>query len=323
MSAETVDAAVDWLARDAGAEPVLSFYGGEPFMAEARIVRAVQRARRALGSRVRINTPTNTLLLNDRALDFVRRERVELTISLDGTTAPSERRDINGHDITPSVIERIPALLATQPDCRVLARMTVTPANVERLSAHVKAVYTLGFKTIVYQPAYEAGWTEPTIDLFGREHNRIGTWLVGLTSFGKLPPELEPWCSIVRGLRQGFSRIHCGAGVDSLAVAPDGAIYPCYRFATEPRGERFRLGDLCHGVTEPTLRNEFTTLEPQQLQPQEGTCGTCVARDGCRHFCPAGGALLGDGLQSVPQNTCALIRAQVAAIRRYVGVCAN
>ena len=241
MSPETVDAAVDWLVRDDAPEPVLSFYGGEPFLAEDLVVRAVERARTSLGSRLRVNTPTNTLLVRDRTLDFMRRERLDLTISIDGTTVPSARRDIHGRDVTPSILERIPALLALQPGCRLLARMTVVPSNVARLSAHVRALYALGFRTIVYQPAYEAHWTKESIDLYGREHERIGTWLVGLASLGKPPPQLEPWRSIARALSRGGSRTHCGAGVDALAVAPDGAIYPCYRFATEPGGERYRV----------------------------------------------------------------------------------
>jgi len=317
MRPETVDAAVDWLVREGAAEPVLSFYGGEPFLESELLIRAVERARKAFGTRVRVNTPTNALLMHEAALAFARRERLELTISIDGTTVPSERRDVGGRDVTASILERVPALLALSPECRVLARMTVVPSNVARLATHVRSLYALGFRTIVYQPAYEADWAGDSIDCFGREHARIGTWFVGLVSLGKSPPVLEPWRGIAQRLSRGASRVHCGAGVDSLAVAPGGAIYPCYRFAAEPGGERYQLGDLCRGVTEKALRDEFAALDPHRLEPQGGNCATCTARDGCGHFCPAGGALLADGLRSVPAVTCALIRAQVAAIRPY------
>ena len=138
------------------------------------------------------------------------------------------------------------------------------------------------------------------------------------SEFGKPPPNLQPWKSIERRILFGHPRRHCGAGVDALAVATNGSLYPCYRFATEPGGERYRLGDICRGLTEKELVSEFAGLRPDQLQPQQGTCATCPVNHGCGHFCPASGALLGDGIRSVPTVVCQLVRAQVSAIRPYV-----
>jgi len=319
MTPEVVDDAVDWLAQSVVQQPVLSFYGGEPFLEPELMRRAVVRARSsANGRRLRVNTPTNTLLLDHHALDFARRERLDLTISIDGTTAPSDRRDASGRDVTEALLLRLPSILALQPDCQLLARMTVTPSNVANLATHVRAFHALGFSRIVYQPAHEAGWTQPAIDVYGREHSRLGTWLVGLRSLGKPLPEIQPWHSIAHRLRTGARRVHCGAGVDSFAVAPDGGLYPCYRFATERGGERYRLGDLGHGVTEKALANEFAALDPDRLRPRDGNCANCPARDGCGHFCPASGALLGNGLDSVAAVVCSLIRAQIGAMRPYV-----
>lgn len=316
MSPDVIDAAIAWFGQNAVQEPVLSFYGGEPFLEQALMDRAVRGAKSAMrGRSLRVNTPTNTLLLDEHALDFVRREQLELTVSIDGTTS-EDRRDPSGKDVTEALLRRMPAVLALQPDCQLLARMTVTPNNVSNLATHVRNLHALGFSRIVYQPAYEAGWTEPAIDVYAREHRRIGTWLIGVQSLGKPLPEIQPWHSIAHRLRTGAQRVHCGAGVDSFAVAPDGGVYPCYRFATERGGERYRLGDLGHGVT--ALAGEFAALDPARLRPENGACADCPARDGCGHFCPASGALLGEGLDSVASVVCALIRAQVAAMRPYI-----
>jgi radical SAM protein with 4Fe4S-binding SPASM domain len=235
----------------------------------------------------------------------------------------SPSRDVSGNDATQALLQRLPSIFALQPDCQLLARMTVTPTNVSDLCTHVRSLYAIGFHRIVYQPAYEAGWTARSIDLYAREHSRIGTWLLGLRSLGKPQPEVQPWRSIVQRLRSDTRRSHCGAGINVLAVAPDGALYPCYRFATERGGEDYRLGDVGRGVTEAVRVEEFATLEPDRLQPQGVSCTDCSARDGCGHFCPATGVLLGEGLNSVPAVVCELIRAQVAAVRPYVELTAR
>ena len=146
MTPEVVNSAVELLAPGGGNSAMLSFYGGEPFLAPKLLARGVSRARLVVrGRKLHINIPTNALLLDENALAFARRERAELTISIDGDAAPSERRDIAGRDATESLLQRLPSILELEPDCQLLARMTVTPTNVGRLGAHVRGLFNRGF----------------------------------------------------------------------------------------------------------------------------------------------------------------------------------
>ena len=323
MSGDVADAAVDLLLSESEGEPTIqiAFFGGEPFLEPELMRRAVARARSraAPGREIAVMSPTNGLALDAPGLAFARAEAMELVISIDGDSRPSDRCDAAGRDTTDELVARLPELLELAPRCRLVARMTVTPTNAARLSAHVRALYRLGFERIVYQPAYEREWPDDAVAAWKREHGRIGTWLVGLASAGRRLPDLGPWKAIEHKMLLGRQRAHCGAGVRVAAVATDGTLYPCYRFAAE-QARAYRLGDVRSGFTEVERLAELAALEPGRLRPELGDCASCASRDGCGHFCPATGALLAGDLLAVPSVVCRLVRAQVEAIRPYAAL---
>ena len=46
----------------------------------------------------------------------------------------------------------------------------------------------------------------------------------------------------------------CGSGTEYMAVTPWGDLYPCHQFVGD---EKFRLGDIWHGVTNTAVQDEF------------------------------------------------------------------
>jgi uncharacterized protein len=312
MSGEVADAAVDLLFSDARGEPRvnLSFYGGEPFLEPDLMLRVLERARRAAapGQTVRCVTPTNGLHLGPEALALCREFDLELALSLDSTRGSVERVLRDGSDSTAAVLAAVPALL---PHAKT-ARITVTPQNVGELSANVKGVARLGFARVVYQPAWELDWGADALDAWRREHDRILTWAMGAPAAGQRVPDLPNLTSIEARLLRGTPRRACGAGTHACAVAADGSLFPCYRFVFQ---EDLRLGHVSSGFGEPSLRDRFAALGPEDQRPQSGKCTDCPAHDGCTHFCPALGYLLGGDLRAVPEVVCALTRPQVEAVR--------
>jgi uncharacterized protein len=323
MPAETADAAVDLLLRHAAAdgELSLSFFGGEPFLVPDLLERAIDRARRGAPDRkVRVATPTNGTLLEGRALELCRTHGIEAAISLDGEPASNDRPLAGGGDSTSRLLPLIPGILALGPAARITARMTVTPANVDELSENVRTLAALGFRRIVFLPAYELPWDDAAVAAWRREHERIGTWLVGVHGAGKQPPDLPTWRGVESRLLRGRPRHACGAGVRLAAVSTDGGLYPCYRFVFAERREECRLGDVRQGFTNREVLARFAALDPALARPEQGSCGTCEARDGCTFFCPALGFwTLGDPL-AVPGAACRLTRAQVEAIRPHAAL---
>lgn len=320
MTPEIADRAVDLLLEHAadGGTLRLSFFGGEPFLAADLMRRAVARARAGVrsGQTVRVLTPTNGLALSDNDLGWCEREQIELAISIDGA-ADEGRAYADGQSCSRDLVASLPEILRQLSPNTTLARMTVTPDNVDRLCANLRALARLGLQRIVYQPDFSTVWNDVALAAWEREHQRLTTWLVGATSARKPVPDLPAWRAIEARLLRGANRAGCGAGVRQVAVTPDGVLVPCYRFAYAERGQ-MELGDVSHGLTNQPALDEFDALDPDRLRPEQGECASCSAHDGCTHFCPAlGWIALGD-LRAVPRTACLLMQAQVAAVRGLV-----
>jgi uncharacterized protein len=309
MSAAVADAAIDrWLAV-AGREPrlSLSFYGGEPLLERELVARAVERLRQGASpsQTVRAFTPTN-------GVDAEPIEGLELAVSLDAIDGSSTRRLPGGPDSTPVVLASLERLLPHV----VLARMTVTPGNVGALAANVRAVARLGFRKIVYLPAYECRWESSEVAAWGRGHAQLALWRRGAHNAGLAVPELPNLIGIERRLREGAPRRACGAGVSLAAVATDGRFFPCYRLVF---GDDLCLGDVARGFTERATIAALAALTPDDLEPEDGNCCRCPARHGCTHSCMALGYLQTGNLRGVPGVVCELMRAAVAGVQATFG----
>jgi radical SAM protein with 4Fe4S-binding SPASM domain len=318
MSAETAARATDWFVANAATEGklTLSFFGGEPFLAAAELQRATQRARAGLaGQAVRVTVPTNGLALAPDVLAWCRREGIELAISIDGDAGTCGRNHAAGGSCAGDLVALLPRVLPELPPSLVLARMTVTPANVGSLCANVRALARMGFARVAYLPDDTVHWDAEALALWRREHQRMVTWMVGAHGAGRQVPDLPAWRAIEARLLHKRPRGRCGAGVTGVTVAPDGAIFPCYRFPYAPSAEAWQLGDVRRGITRPERVSQLELLDANHLRPERGGCASCTAADGCTHFCPALGFIVRRDVGAVPEVACGLMQAQVEAVR--------
>lgn len=314
LSPELADAAVDWFVGQGRDQPKLtvSFYGGEPFLETELLRRIVERARGGIGSprQLDVLTPTNGLTFSRSAADLCRDLGIKLAVSIDGPSR-SERRRLDGTDSSPSLIARLGELLPFA----TLARVTVTPSNVVALSHNIKEIARLGFPSIVFQPAWEPEWDDAAVEFWRREVARIVVWYVGARAAGLRTPGLPNLTGIEERLIRGTPRAACGAGKTSIAVATDGALFPCFRLVYSEEGHGGRLGHVSHGITEPAVREAFASVPVDALAPEDGNCSTCPAKDGCTHYCPAVGYSMTGDPRGVPGVVCSLMRAEVEAVR--------
>jgi uncharacterized protein len=318
MRPETAAQAADWFVANAASEGelTLSFFGGEPFLAGQGLRQATSRVRAGLpGRAVRVTVPTNALALSSDHLSWCRREGIELAISIDGDAGTPGRNHATGANCAGDLALALPDVLAELPPSSVLARMTVTPANVGSLCANIRALARMGFHRVVYLPDHDARWDESALALWRREHQRIATWLLGAKGAGKPVPDLPAWRAIEARLLRKAPRRRCGAGITGVTVAPDGAIFPCYRFPYAASAEEWQLGDVRRGITQPDRVRQLELLDANHLRPERGGCASCPAADGCTHFCPALGFITRRDVAAVPEVACRLVQAQVESVR--------
>jgi len=319
MTPEVAARAVDWFAANAAEDGTLglSFFGGEPFLAAEpmRRVTGHLRARVPAHRRVRVVTPTNALAMSEADVAWCRQQDVELAISIDGGADSCGRKRAGGGERAHALARAVPEILRKLPPGAALARMTVTPANVGSLCANIRALGRMGFDRIVYLPDYDAPWDEAALASWRREHQRLATWMIGARSAGKSVPELPAWKAIEARLVRRVPRRRCGAGIDQVTVAPDGEVFPCYRFAYAQDAQVWRLGHVRDGILDAEKVARLEQADVARLRPERRACASCTAADGCTHHCPAVGFLATGDVDRVPDIVCRLMEAQVAAVR--------
>lgn len=117
---------------DPAQAPVISFYGGEALLEPELVAAVVDDARaHAQGSRVRFAIDTNGVLLDDRIIDLVLRERMYLQVSLDGPAREHDRhrRDAAGRPTHAAIEAGLDRLLARDPAAaaRIVFNVTLAP----------------------------------------------------------------------------------------------------------------------------------------------------------------------------------------------------
>ena len=93
----------------------------------------------------------------------------------------------------------------------------------------------------------------------------------------------------------------CGSGTEYMAVTPWGDLYPCHQFVGE---EKFKLGDVWHGVTSPEVQEEFAACNVY-ARPE---CRGCWARLYCSGGCAANAYHATGSVKGVYEQGCDLFR---------------
>lgn len=307
MPAELALRAVDLLLERAPAEsqPSVSFFGGEPFLEPGLMARVMAHGAKRRPD-LRFGAPTNGTLVDDRALELVQRHRLDLALSVDAGT--------EGH-----TIDRIAGRIDPLRGAVSIARMTVTPRNVDRLFEGIVELFGRGLERIMHQPALEAPWPAAAVASWRDQHRRLADWACERYAARQPLPELVVLEGIIGRLERQTPPGFCGAGSTQLAVDPAGRVFGCFRSAYDPRAGRLVLADLNRGEVNEPLLAAYARLDPVRARPElaerDGSCRGCPARDGCTVYCPATGHVRCGDLRAVPADACVLMGAQVEICR--------
>ncbi|MDA8145243.1 MAG: thioether cross-link-forming SCIFF peptide maturase [Thermaerobacter sp.] len=285
MPAAVGQAAVDFLLASCGAVRHLEidFFGGEPLLNLPVVREVLAYARRRgeeAGKEFRFTLTTNGTLLDRDTADFLRREGVSLVLSLDGRPEVNDR--MRGRGSYDRVVPRLQEAVRLGPDYHV--RGTYTRHNLD-FAADVRHLADLGFDRISVEPAVgdrATGLSLAEGDLASAEaeYERLAElWLERRAQgrpFSFFHFELDPGegpclAKRVRG---------CGAGQQYLAVAPDGALYPCHQFVGR---EAYRLGDVRRGIERPAVAASLSGAHALA----KADCRGCWARFLCGGGCHA------------------------------------
>ena len=291
MSFEVGKRALDFLVEHSGARRNLEvdYFGGEPLMNFQVVKDLTAYARsieQAAGKHFRFTLTTNGMLIDDDVIDFANRECYNVVLSLDGRREIHDRFrvDYAGNGSWDRIVPKFQKLVRARGDRGYYMRGTFTHANPDFLK-DIKTMLDLGFtqlsmEPVVCAPDDPSALTEEDKPIVMEQYEKLADLMLERRRAGK-PFTFYHYMIDLRDGPCIYKRISgCGSGTEYMAVTPWGDLYPCHQFVGE---EKFRLGDVWHGVTNPAVRDEFAACNVY-ARPE---CRDCWARLYCSGGCAA------------------------------------
>ncbi len=288
MSRETAFHAVDLLAEQIRLEKNLprpkvqiSFYGGEPLIAEELIKEVISYAEEKLlpdlAEEMRFEITTNGLLLKDEFLPYAKKHKIMLALSHDGLGQDFGRIDRGGNPTKERVDEVLKRLLSYFP--KTVIMMTLHPEMVSSLTESIKFFRDAGVDCVNLTLAHgeKIQWTkEHQAELISQLETLAEyyvEWNQGDSRFRFAPFDVK-----IRNYILGKSSDDrmCHFMGDKLMVDVDGRFFPCNHFIGN---EEFLIGNVEEG---PDME-KIQSLDRQRVEPE--TCRDCGYKDRCRHLC--------------------------------------
>lgn len=291
MSFEVGKRALDFLIENSGSRRNLEvdFFGGEPLLNFDVVKKLVEYARSVEGKynkNFRFTLTTNGVDIDDDVIEFVNREMSNVVLSLDGRREVHDRFrvDAAGRGSYDVIVPKFQKLVAARGDKSYYMRGTFTHYNPDFLE-DIKVMLDLGFnelsmEPVVASPDSPSALTEEDKPVVYEQYEKLAELMIKRRREGR-PFTFYHYMIDLQGGPCIYKRISgCGSGTEYLAVTPQGDLYPCHQFVGE---EKFRLGDIWHGVTNTERRDEFAACNVYAREE----CRNCWARLYCAGGCAA------------------------------------
>jgi uncharacterized protein len=312
MPFEVGKQALDFLVAHSGTRHNLEvdFFGGEPLMNFDVVKQLVAYARSIeAGSRkhFRFTLTTNGMLIDDDVIDFANREMSNVVLSLDGRKEIHDRCrvDYAGNGSWDRIVPKFRKLVKARGGKNYYMRGTFTHANPDFLE-DIKTMLDLGFTELSMEPVVcaagdPAALTEEDLPVVLKQYEDLARLMLTRKQEGR-PFTFYHYMLDLSGGPCIYKRISgCGSGTEYMSVTPWGDLYPCHQFVGE---EKFRLGDVWQGVTNPDVQEEFAACNVYAREE----CRDCWARLYCSGGCAANAYHATGSVRGVYRTRCELFR---------------
>lgn len=328
MSYEVGKRALDFLIENSGSRRNLEvdFFGGEPLMNFQVVKDLVAYARsieKEKGKNFRFTLTTNGVLVDDDVIQWANRECSNVVLSLDGRKEIHDRFrvDYAGKGSWERIVPKFQKFVEAREGKNYYMRGTFTHANPDFLK-DIQQMLDLGFRElsmepVVCAPGDPSALTEEDMAVVMEQYERLAELMLQKDKEGD-PFTFYHYMIDLTGGPCIYKRISgCGSGTEYMAVTPWGDLYPCHQFVGE---EKFKLGNIWDGVTNPDVQKEFAACNVYAHKE----CGDCWARLYCSGGCAANAYHSTGSVTGVYEDGCKLFRkrmecAIMVAIARALG----
>uniref|UniRef100_UPI0040576856 radical SAM protein n=1 Tax=Agathobacter sp. TaxID=2021311 RepID=UPI0040576856 len=239
MTEATLQKVLDFIAENNFPnDPInLLLLGGEPLLNKKALFKTIDIINEKypeIKHLFRFQMTTNGILLDDSVIDFVEKNQVELSVSIDGDkeTHNLNRKSVNGKDVYDIIFQNMQKLI--KRGIRFAIRMTVTTNNVHLFYHNVQYFYELGIRKINVGIDELGEWDENSLQILEEQLELLDEFYLEYFAddenavFNLHDYKLSTFV---------FKRkaLYCSAGSKGhLVINSKGEFYPCGYVANDP-----------------------------------------------------------------------------------------
>lgn len=312
MSFEVGKRALNFLIEQSGTRRNLEvdFFGGEPLMNFEVVKQLVAYARsieKEHNKNFRFTLTTNGMLIDDDVIAFANKEMSNVVLSLDGRKEVHDRYrvDHSGKGSWDTIVPKFQRLVEARGGKDYYMRGTFTHQNPDFLN-DIRQMLDLGFtelsmEPVVCAPGDESELTREDLPIVLEQYEKLAELMLKREQEGK-PFTFYHYMIDLTGGPCIYKRISgCGSGTEYMAVTPQGDLYPCHQFVSDPA---FKLGDIWQGVTNTKIQEEFASCNVYARED----CKDCWAKLYCSGGCAANAYHATGSVRGVYSYGCELFR---------------
>jgi uncharacterized protein len=315
MSFDVAKASIDFLVKNSDGRDSLEvdFFGGEPLLAFDVVKKTIEYARSTYKNKNwRFTITTNGSLITEEIEKFLYDNDVSIVLSLDGGKETNDKYRVlrNGTGTFDLIFPKIKMVTEHRKESGgYYVRGTYTHTTLD-ISKTVMDLHNFDFKYISLEPVVTkeegVGIKKEDLSILKKEYERLATEYVnsqkeGTWNFFHFNIDLEAGPCIQK-------RIHgCGAGVEYVAVSPDGSIYPCHQFDGI---KETKLGDVFNGIQNKELQEKFRKAN---FLFNKKECAECWARFYCTGGCLANNYIMNGDIFKPYEIGCEIQKMRIEA----------
>jgi len=302
MSTETAHKAVDIALQSPAKYLAFEFQGGEPLL-NFRIIKEIVEYSKSKNTikNIEYRLVTNLTLMNEKILDFIKKNKITISVSLDGDESlHNKNRPFKSGRGTYEVVKWWIKKIKSESDIHLSALPTITKYSLENVKQILETYIQLGFNNIFIRNLSPFGAaTDKWEDIGYKAENFIQFYkemLELILHYNTLNIKItENYATMILSkLLKKYSinfmdlRSPCGAGIGQIAYNWDGNIFTCDegRMLAAEGDLTFKIGDTANDNYSSCLRSDnLKYVVNSSLLDSLIECSDCVFSPICG-VCP-------------------------------------
>lgn len=306
----------------------LNFFGGEPFLEFGLLMDAILFFKKHNTNKKSIidTIPTNGTILTEEILNFIKKEKLRVSFSLDGEKISNFARKFKDGEDCFNVVWKNMNKFIEMVGYSPLIKMTVLPYNVKNLYSNVKFLVNNGFYKIWPNPAvFTAKWTKKDVNVFVNEYKKILNFYLKNKLLSK-SIELVPLDDILINCKKGKLKekdFFCGLGEEPI-LAFDGNIYSCdsVLLGINKLINKFKIGEIVNNKVRIDLNKmksfqSFNILEKYNLRNKNHFLAYLFRRRPCFALNESGEFLRKNYIENILQINLKIFELSLDLLNKY------